>query len=34
MHFPREYVAYLTQQVLKRLSAAGFIQIEQPDYVK
>jgi Protein of unknown function (DUF507) len=34
MQFPREYVAYLTQQVLKRLSAAGLIQIEQPDYVK
>ena len=34
MQFPREYVTYLAQQVLKRLSAAGLIQIEQPDYVK
>jgi hypothetical protein len=34
MQFPREYVAYLAQQVLKRLSAAGLIQVEQPDYVK
>jgi hypothetical protein len=34
MQFPREYVGYLGQQVLKRLSAAGLIQIEQPDYVK
>ncbi len=34
MQFPREYVTYLAQQVLKRLSAAGLIEIEQPDYVK
>lgn len=34
MQFPREYVPYLAQQVMKRLSAAGLIQIEQPDYVK
>lgn len=34
MQFPREYVVYLTQQVIKRLSAAGLIQVDQPDYVK
>jgi uncharacterized protein len=34
MQFHREYVAYLAQQVVKRLSAAGLIQVEQPDYVK
>lgn len=34
MQFPREYVPYLAQQVMKRLSAGGLIQIEQPDYVK
>jgi hypothetical protein len=34
MQFPREYVAYLAQQVTKRLTAAGLIQIEQPDYVR
>jgi hypothetical protein len=34
MQFPREYVAYMAHQVLKRLSAAGLIQFEQPDYIK
>jgi len=34
MQFPREYVAYMAQQILKRLSAAGLIQYDQPDYVK
>jgi len=34
MQFPREYVTYMTQQVLKRLSAAGLIQFEQPDYIR
>jgi len=34
MQFPREYVAYMAQQILKRLSAAGLVQYEQPDYVK
>ncbi|PYU90710.1 MAG: DUF507 domain-containing protein [Acidobacteria bacterium] len=34
MHLPREYVAYMAKQVLKRLSAAGLIQFEQPDYVR
>lgn len=33
MQFPREYVAYMAKQVLKRLSAAGLIQFEQSDYV-
>jgi hypothetical protein len=33
MHFPREYVAYMAKQVLKRLSKAGLIQYDQPDYV-
>jgi hypothetical protein len=34
MQFPREYVAYMADQVLKRLSKAELIQYEQPDYVK
>jgi hypothetical protein len=34
MQFPREYVIYMTRQVLKRLTAAGFIQYEQPEYVQ
>jgi hypothetical protein len=34
MQFPREYVAYMSEQVLKRLSAAGLIEYEQPEYVK
>ena len=34
MQFPREYVAYLAQQVIKRLSAARLIEVEQLDYVK
>jgi hypothetical protein len=34
MQFPREYVGYLAQQVLKRLSAARLIEAEQLDYVK
>ena len=33
MHFPREYVAYMAKQVLKRLTGAGLIQYEQPEYV-
>ncbi len=33
MQFPREYVAYMAKQILKRLTAAGLIQYEQPDYV-
>lgn len=34
MQFPREYVAYMAHQILKRLSAAGLIQYDQPEYVK
>ena len=34
MQFPREYVIYMTRQVLKRLTAAGLIQYEQPEYVQ
>ncbi|HEV3277457.1 MAG TPA: DUF507 family protein [Terriglobia bacterium] len=34
MQFQREYVAYMAQQILKRLSAAGLVQYDQPDYVK
>lgn len=33
MQLPREYVVYMAKQVLKRLSGAGLIQYEQPDYV-
>jgi hypothetical protein len=33
MQFPREYVAYMAKQVLKRLTAAGLIQYDQPEYV-
>ena len=33
MQFPREYVAYMAKQILKRLSAAGLIQYDQPEYV-
>ena len=34
MQFPREYVSYMTRQVLKRLTAAGLIQYDQPEYVQ
>jgi hypothetical protein len=34
MQFPREYVIYMTRQVLKRLTNAGLIQYEQPEYVQ
>jgi hypothetical protein len=34
MQLPREYAAYMSHQVLKRLSGAGLIQFEQPEYVK
>jgi hypothetical protein len=33
MQFPREYVAYMAKQVLKRLTAANLIQFEQSEYV-
>jgi hypothetical protein len=34
MQLPREYAAYMSNQVLKRLSSAGLIQFDQADYVK
>jgi hypothetical protein len=34
MQLPREHVSYMARQVLKRLSAAGLIQFDQPDYVQ
>jgi hypothetical protein len=33
MQFPREYVAYLAKQTLKRLTGAGLIEYDQPEYV-
>jgi hypothetical protein len=33
MHLPREYVAYMAKQLLKKLTSAGLIQYEQPEYV-
>ena len=33
MQFPREYVAYMAKQLLKRLTQAGLIQYDQPEYV-
>ncbi|MBI4165600.1 MAG: DUF507 family protein [Acidobacteria bacterium] len=33
MALPREFVAYLAKQVVKRLLEAKLIQIEQPEYV-
>ncbi len=33
MQFPREYVAYMAKQILKRLTSAGLIQYDQPEYV-
>ena len=33
MRLPREYVAYMAKQVLKRLTAEKFIQYDQADYV-
>ena len=33
MQFPREYVAYMAKQILKRLTGAGLIQYDQPEYV-
>jgi hypothetical protein len=34
MKLAREYVAYMSKQVLKRLSAEGLIQFDQTDYVQ
>ncbi len=33
MQLPREYVAYMSKELLKRLTDGGLIQIEQPEYV-
>ncbi|PYV33428.1 MAG: DUF507 domain-containing protein [Acidobacteria bacterium] len=33
MQLPREYIAYMAKQLLKRLSAEGLIQFDQPEYV-
>jgi hypothetical protein len=33
MYWQREYVAYMTKQVLKRLSDKGLIQYDQPEYI-
>jgi hypothetical protein len=33
MHLPREYVAYMAKQLLKRLTEAKLVQFDQPEYV-
>ena len=33
MHVPREYVGYMARELMKRLSAEGLVQYEQPEYV-
>jgi hypothetical protein len=33
MHLPREYVAYMAKQLLKKLVEAKLIQYDQPAYV-
>jgi hypothetical protein len=33
MHLPREYVAYMAKQLMKRLTAAKLVQYEQAEYV-
>ena len=33
MYWQREYVAYMTKQVLKRLTDKGLIQYDQPEYI-
>lgn len=33
MHLPREYVAYMAKQLLKRLTTQELIQYDQPEYV-
>ncbi len=33
MFWQREYVAYMAKQVLKRLTAPGLIQYDEPEYV-
>jgi hypothetical protein len=33
MHLQREYVTYMARELMKRLSAQGLVQYEQPDFV-
>ena len=33
MQLPREYVHYLSRELMKRLTDQGLIQFEQPEYV-
>lgn len=33
MQLPREYVAYMSKELMKRLATGGLVQFEQPDYV-
>lgn len=33
MQLAREYVAYMAKQMLKRLTAQGLIQFDQPDFI-
>ncbi len=33
MHLQREYVSYMAKELMKRMSAAGLVQYDQPDYV-
>jgi hypothetical protein len=33
MYWQREYVNYMAKQVLKRLSASGLIEYDEPEYV-
>lgn len=33
MQLPREYVHYLSKELMKRLTDQGLIQFEQPEYV-
>jgi hypothetical protein len=33
MHLPREYVAYMAKQVLKRLRERNLVEYDQPDFV-
>ncbi len=33
MHLPREYVAYMAKQLLKRLTTQELVQYDQPEFV-
>jgi hypothetical protein len=33
MQLPRDYVAYMSKELMKRLTDDGLIQFEQPEYV-